>query len=243
MKVELKSPEKFRQVIKAISSLVEEGTFEVDETGINFTAMDTSQISMVKITIPKGMFSLFEAEKESLCTDIKKLEAILARGGKGEITEIETKEGKLNIRFRGEKKNRTFSLPLIEPMGGERKVPQVESGVELVFKSGDFSSVLSDTKLADTFVTITLQEDNKVIASGGEGIEINLTEELEMPEGSIIRKTEGEIKAMFSVEYIENMIKASGPEIKLHLGTDKPLRITYKIGEAEIEYFLAPRIV
>ena len=50
--------------------------------------------------------------------------------------------------------------------------------------------------------------------------------------------------SMFPLDYLKDMLKAPGgdEEIELKLKSDAPLLLSYKIGKANISYFLAPRI-
>ena len=49
---------------------------------------------------------------------------------------------------------------------------------------------------------------------------------------------------MFPLEYLADMLKAapSDSDVKLFIKTNAPVKIAYALGDAEIIYFLAPRI-
>ena len=52
-----------------------------------------------------------------------------------------------------------------------------------------------------------------------------------------------EATAMFSIEYLQNILKGTTNEtdVELFIKTNAPLKVKYKISDAELEFFLAPR--
>ncbi len=56
--------------------------------------------------------------------------------------------------------------------------------------------------------------------------------------------TNRESRAMFPLEYLNDMLKNTNPDaiVTLDLKSDAPLRIEYPIGDATVIYYLAPRI-
>jgi len=51
----LHQPE-FEQVVKSISTIVEEATFNVSPEGITFRGMDPSHVALIDISLPNAMF-------------------------------------------------------------------------------------------------------------------------------------------------------------------------------------------
>ena len=49
---------------------------------------------------------------------------------------------------------------------------------------------------------------------------------------------------MFPLDYLQDMLKAASSDTKvsLSLKSSAPVKVSYSIGEASINYFLAPRI-
>jgi hypothetical protein len=52
----------------------------------------------------------------------------------------------------------------------------------------------------------------------------------------------GNAKAMYPLDYLQNMIKNSKGIITIKLKDDMPLELSYTIGKAAVRYFLAPRV-
>ncbi|MCQ5374001.1 MAG: DNA polymerase sliding clamp, partial [Candidatus Methanomethylicia archaeon] len=54
----------WRNIIESISTLVEEGVFIADPTGIRLRAMDPSRVAMVDMELPKTSFDSYECTEE-----------------------------------------------------------------------------------------------------------------------------------------------------------------------------------
>jgi Proliferating cell nuclear antigen, C-terminal domain. len=49
-------------------------------------------------------------------------------------------------------------------------------------------------------------------------------------------------ESTFNLQFLENMVKScpAGNYISIGLKSNEPLKLTYKVGEAQITYYLAP---
>ena len=55
-KVEISNIDPFRNLIKALSVIVEEGTFNMNEAQVKLLAMDPSHVAMVDFELPQEFF-------------------------------------------------------------------------------------------------------------------------------------------------------------------------------------------
>jgi hypothetical protein len=62
---------------------------------------------------------------------------------------------------------------------------------------------------------------------------------------SISIKASKEVVSKYSLNFLQNIVKDAEPEQKilLQLRNDAPMRVSYKIGPAQIEFFLAHMIL
>ena len=51
-------------------------------------------------------------------------------------------------------------------------------------------------------------------------------------------------RAMYPLEYLNDILKSAPPEsiVTLEMKSDAPIRVEYGIGDATVKYYLAPRI-
>ncbi len=244
MKIVVADAPSLKFSVDAIASLVEEGVFEIGKDGIRLKAMDPSQISMISFTMPKESFLEYHVEEEKkIGLDIEQLSSVLARGSKGEKAELGAEEGRFIVRFVGEKKRRTFKIPILDIGEGMQKEPKIEFKNFVKINADAFKEVLKDAKLVSSHIRLSLGANEFVAEVKGDSGDVRAEFEKDGAEIAEM-KTAGEAKATFPLQYLEDITRASpGNEvITLFIETDRPLKIEYKILGAEVRYYLAPRI-
>jgi proliferating cell nuclear antigen len=244
MKITMEEAPALKDAIEAVVNLVEEGVFEISESGLSLKAMDPSQISMISFNMPKAMFSDYSVgEHKRMGVDISKLSKVLARGNPGESVELQVDEGRLHVTFRGKKRKRQFKLPLLDLGEGLEREPKIEYKNQVVMRADALREVLKDAKLLSSHITFIL--DEKALRVEIKGDEGEIREEFEK-EGDELKelKVGGEARATYPLSYMEDIIRGSKPDtdITLFIETDRPLKVEYSIVGADAKYFLAPRI-
>ena len=244
MKIVVADAPGFKASIDAITSLVEEGVFEITKAGIYLKAMDPSQISMVSFSMPKEAFVEFNVEEErKIGLDIEQLSSVLARGGRGEKVELGAEDGRFVVRFVGEKKKRTFKIPILDIGEGMQKEPKIEYKNLVKITAEAFREVLKDAKLVSSHIKLSLTPAEFVAEVKGDSGDARA--EFEKDSADIAElKAGADAKATFPLQYLEDITKASpGNEVvTIFIETDRPLKIEYKILGASVKYYLAPRI-
>ncbi len=233
-----------KSAIDSIVCLVEEGQFELTKDGMNLKAMDPSQISMVSFSMPKEAFVEYNVPEEmKLGVDIGQLSSVLARGKRGEKAELSTEEGRLVVRFSGEKHKRTFKVPLIETGDRVQKEPKIEFSNFANVKADAIKETLKDAKLISSHVRLHLTPEQFVVDVRGEGGDVKAEFDKGSNDVSEINTLNG-AKATFPLQYLEDMVKATSASslVKINLETDRPLKLEYDVEGAHVVYYLAPRI-
>ncbi|MDD5023376.1 MAG: proliferating cell nuclear antigen (pcna) [Candidatus ainarchaeum sp.] len=235
-----------KSAIDSIVSLVEEGVFEITEEGIKFKAMDPSQISMISFSMEKKSFESFEIdENRAIGLDITQFSNVLSRGKKGEKAELSLEDGRMVIKFLGDKKSKTFKIPLLELSSGMQKEPPITYTNHVKINADAFKESLKDAKLISSHVKLSINPDDFIVEVKGESG--HLKDEFHKDSAEVIEiKTSSKegARATFPLQYLEDIVKASlsSTEITIFLETDKPLKISYELSGAKIVYYLAPRI-
>ncbi len=233
-----------KSVIDCIVSLVEEGQFEVKADGLHLMAMDPSQISMVSFTMPKSAFVEYNvAEERKIGIDITQLSNVLSRGKKGEKVELAVEEGRLVVRFLGDKHKRTFKVPLIESGERSQREPKIEFKSYVMVKADAIRETLKDAKLISSHVRLQLTPQQFLVDVRGESGEVKAEFDNGSAEVPQLHTAEP-VRATFPLQYMEDMVKAAsgGSLVKISLETDRPLKLEYEIEGAKVVYYLAPRI-
>ncbi len=244
MKLVIQEAPALKSAIDSIVCLVEEGQFELGNEGLILKAMDPSQISMVSFRMPKEAFVEYSVPEEmKLGIDIGQFANILGRAKRGEKAELSTEDGRLVVRFLGEKHKRTFKIPLIETGDRVQKEPKIEFSNYAIVKADAIKETLKDAKLISSHVRLQLTPEQFIVDVRGENGDVRA--EFENGGGEVSEiKTQNGSKATFPLQYLEDMVKAtnSSSQVKINLETDRPLKLEYDIEGAHVVYFLAPRI-
>ncbi|MFH1785434.1 MAG: proliferating cell nuclear antigen (pcna) [Candidatus Micrarchaeota archaeon] len=244
MKLVVQDAPALKSAIDSIVCLVEEGQFEIKNDGLYLKAMDPSQISMVSFTMPKTAFIEYHLpEERKLGLDIGQLANILARGKRGEKAELSVEEGRLIIKFFGEKHKRTFKIPLIETGDRIQKEPKIEFQNFAKVKSDAIKETLKDAKLISSHVRLQLTPEQFIVDVRGENGDVRAEFDKGSVEVSELNVATAS-RATFPLQYLEDMVKATNASsiVTVNLETDRPLKLEYDIEGAKVVYYLAPRI-
>jgi len=243
MKLVLTDAQHFKRCVDAIAVLVEEAEFVVSDSGLSLKATDPSQISMVDFFLPKKAFKEFNIAAETkLGLDLNYLSQVMARSKAKEelLLELDEEKSRLKLTFRGTS-TRNFSIPLIDISAQELPNPKIEFSAMVKLRSEVLQDALKDAALLSNHLVLGANAEKFFVKTNSSKGELN--NECVKEELSALQVKE-ESTSMFPLDYLQNMLKAAGSndEINLHLKSNAPVKINYKIGQAEITYFLAPRI-
>ena len=241
-----KSPEEWKAVASAISTLVDEATFEATAEGISFRGMDPSHIALIDIHWPNHAFEKFECDSQvKFGIRVDEFSKLIKRADKKDAIEISlgddsTLHVKLSNGYKREYKSR-----LIESTSSSTPLPKLNFNSKAVLTATAFDKVLSDVQVVSEYISIESKsgviifsgkgdsgEANILLESGNEGLE-----ELIVKEGS---------KATYSLDYLSKITKAvisMGGSVAAEYSSKMPLRLEFKIANVgRIHFYLAPRV-
>lgn len=130
--VEVSSIEPFRNLVRALAAVVDEGCFNVDEARIWLLAMDPSHVAMVDFELPREFFDEYGCDgAPRIFIKIDEFLKFLDRVERDESLKISLDEerARLVIRCIRQGHSRRFTMPILEPL--DEEVPQPK----ILFKS------------------------------------------------------------------------------------------------------------
>ncbi|MFH1752534.1 MAG: proliferating cell nuclear antigen (pcna) [archaeon] len=234
----------FKKCIEGIKVLIDEAEFLVNENGMTLKATDPSQISMIDFELNKSAFKSFHIEEPlKIGIDLDSLNQVMSRSKPGEELTLKLSDDKsrLNIFLKGKSK-RNFSIPLIDISSAELPTPKIDFDVQIKVLAEILQDGLKDASLFSTHIVLGVEKDKFVLKAQSSKGELLSDTEQEKALLEVNAKTDA--KAMYPLDYLQDMLKtaSSETELELNLKNDAPIRISYSIGDAKITYFLAPRI-
>ncbi len=245
MELVIERADVLKRSVDAIAVLIDEAEFEVSEKGLALKATDPSQISMVDFEFEKKAFKKFHVDgTQRLGLDMEYLNQVMSRSKPMDevVLKLDDDSSKLSVTFRGTS-TRTFSVPLIDISSGELPNPKIEFDAMVKVKAGILQDALKDASLLSTHLTLGAKSDLffvKAVSSKGELMNETPKGSDSLPDLSVKK----DCSSMFPLDYLSDMLKAanSETEVTVKLKENAPVEINYKIGEARMKYFLAPRI-
>lgn len=236
-----------KDMMGAISILIDEATFNLTSDGIKLRAMDPSRVAMVDFEWPKTVFDEYKcSETTKMCINISEMLKLLRRTGKDESVELalDEKTGRLKIIIKG-KYTRTFNMPTLEAMEEEVPTPKVAFNVKAKTTTEGLREAIEDASLVSDHVKI--EADNERILMNATGDLMGATIELKKGSDALLDlETKEPSKATFSLSYLSEIVKAAvttSDVASLEFSSDMPIKLDFKQPkDGKLTYYLAPRI-
>jgi proliferating cell nuclear antigen len=236
-----------KDMMGAISILVDEATFDLTPEGIKLRAMDPSRVAMVDFEWPKTLFDEYACgETMKMCINISEMLKLLRRTGKDESVELslDEKTGKLKIAIRGNYA-RTFNMPTLEAMEEEVPTPKVKFNVSAKTTTQGLREAIEDASLVSDHVRIEADKEKMVMNASGDIM--GATIEFKAGDDVLLEMAAKEAsKATFSLSYLSEIVKAAVPTseiVVIEFSTDMPIKLDFQQEkEGKLKFYLAPRI-
>src|SRR3989475_6552924 len=237
----------FRNLMGAISSLIEEADFNANSEGIKLRSMDPSHIAMVDFEWPKAAFDTYECTSPTkLRLSVSNLLKLLKRTRSDESVEIvyDDANKKLNITLKG-KIVRKFITPTLEPSTEEVPTPKVPFNASVKITAVSLRDIIDDAQSISDNVKLEVSPEKFIVRATGE----LSSAIIEMDKGSdaILELDAKEAcRATYNLNYLGEIIRAgSGASevTSLEFSTNMPIKVEFEMPQqGRLLYYLAPRI-
>jgi proliferating cell nuclear antigen len=241
-----KSPDEWKAVTSAISTLVDEATFEATVEGIFFRGMDPSHVALIDIHWPNSAFEAYECDTAvKFGVRVDEFSKLISRADKKDAIEVAVgDDSMLHIKI-SNNYSREYKMRLIESSASSTPLPKLNFNCKVVLTAGALDKILSDIQVISEYISIESKlkrvefsgkgdsgEANILIESGSEGLE-----ELNIQEDS---------KATYSLDYLSKITKAvstAGGSVAAEYSSKMPLRLEFRVANVgRIHFYLAPRV-
>jgi proliferating cell nuclear antigen len=236
-----------RNIVDSIVTLVDEGTFVVDDRGLHLTEMDPAKVAMVSVDLPDSDFDKFSVDTRTLFrVDLDELKKVVAPAGTGDSVTISLDAGanQLKLQFRGAT-TRTFKLGLREVQEKEPKKLDIPFQAHLKIIPSNLNQIVKDAQLFSDSIQFHATKDQFITRAKGTGSIGNTEAVFKKDSEPIIEyKVTEEAEASYALNYLSDMVKiASASEsVLLEFSTRVPLTLEFSlVGGGTIKYVLAPR--
>jgi proliferating cell nuclear antigen len=246
-KLKVSDAKLLRDMVTAISILVDEATFKIEPEGLKLRAMDPSRVAMIDFEWPKTIFQEYVSpEPTKVCLNVSELLKLLKRVGRDESVELslDDKTGRLRVIITG-KYSRNFTMPTLDASEEEVPTPKITFNVKAKTTTQGLSEAIEDAQLVSDHVRIEAEPEQLTLSATGDLMGATIT----LQKGSdalLDLEVKENAKAIFSLSYLSEIIKAASATsdiATLEFSTDMPIKIDFQqTKEGKLTFFLAPRI-
>lgn len=237
----------WRNLVGAVSALIDEGTFKADSDGIKLREMDPSHVVMVDLECPKSLFDEYVCDEPTkLCINFGEMLKFLRRTGSDEVIDLnfDQSNARLNIVLKS-KYTRTFSMATLEPSSEDVPTPKI---------SFDSVARITTNCLKNSIDDVSTVSDQTLFETGKDKLSLNAsgdrgTVSVDIEKGSeelLALEVKKPSKAAFSLNYLSEIVKAASnlsDIVTVEFSSDKPLRLNFELPQqGKLQYYLAPRI-
>ena len=236
----------WKNIMEALSSLVDEGNLIGTPSGLTMKAMDPSHIAMVDFVLPKEAFEEYKCDQEiKIGLNLDEMVKIMRRAGTNESLElsVDPNTSRMNIRFMG-KALRRFGLSLIDIQNEELPTPNIEFKSKIKLTTDALRQAIDDALIVSDHIKFIIKEDNlilKAIGDTGE-VEINLNKN---SEAVLELSKQEDSTATYALDYLSDIMKGSSASnlVEIKYSTNMPININFPLlNNGRITYYLAPRV-
>lgn len=240
-KAELSDSKLFKTIFTTLSYIIDEAELKIDSEGIRLKTLDREHITFVGLNLKPELFDEFVCDEPlTLSLDLFQFMKALDLVSVDDRIILSFNDYKLIMVFEGEYQS-NFEIGLIEIENEPPNPPELEFSVEIEIGSKVLSEMIKRIeKISDENISATLEVDGDYFKIYGGNEFVN--GDVKYLHGT---RVTGNIKTMFTLEKMKNILKASSltDYIKLKLGEEFPINIIFEsISEDfSLEFLLAPR--
>ncbi len=237
----------WKNLLAAISTLIEEADFNATPDGIKLRSMDPSHVAMVDFEWQKTAFEEYTCQEPTkIRVNIASMLKLLRRVGSDEILEMlyDEKTRKLNLTLKG-KMMRKFTIPTLDPAQEEVPTPKITFNSKIKLTTSTFRDIIEDVQAVSDNVRLETTPE-KLIAAATTELSSAVIELEKTSEMLIELDVKEPSKATFNLNYLSEITKAgaSAAEIvTVEFSSNMPIRLEFDIPQqGRLSYYLAPRI-
>lgn len=238
---------KLKQIIKFISTVIDNVNFGFYPEGIKIKSMSLSHITLIDILIPKELFSTYNCGAGFVRgINVKYLSQILnhLKNEDELVISFEANCDKMDIYFINSKYNKLYSLSLMDIDSEDLDISGLEDLTELSIDSKYFNEIIHDFNDIGEQIRFKIIKDKEKISLKSDGSFTSLKMVLQNDEDITYRNLQ-DLELFFDIEIMTLFTKCYNlnKKIIIRIGHNIPIELKYELFETGyIRYFIAPKL-
>ncbi|XP_011194389.1 proliferating cell nuclear antigen [Zeugodacus cucurbitae] len=250
----LKNATTLKKILDAIKDLLNEGTFDCSDSGIQLQAMDNSHVSLVSLTLRSDGFDKFRCDRNlSMGMNLGSMAKILKCANNEDTVTIKAQDNADTVTFMFESSNQEkvsdYEMKLMNLDQEHLGIPETDYSCVVRMPAMEFARICRDlAQFSESVVICCTKEGVKFSASGDVGsANVKLAQNLNVDKDDevIVIEMQEPVVLTFACRYLNAFTKATplSNQVQLSMSADVPLVVEYRIAElGHIRYYLAPKI-
>jgi proliferating cell nuclear antigen len=236
----------WKNLLAAISTLIEEADFNAAPEGIKLRSMDPSHVAMVDFEWNKSAFEEYTClQPTKIRLNISDIVKKLRSAGPEPLEmSYDDSTRKLSMIIKG-KWRTTFTLPTLDPGDEEVPTPKIAFNTKIKMISSSFKDIIDQIQTVSDNVRFETSQEKFIAEAVTElsGVKI----ELEKGSDVLLEfEVKEPCKATFSLNYLSEISKAGSMAaelVTLEFSSNMPVKLEYEMPQqGRLLYYLAPRI-
>lgn len=237
----------WKNLLTAISTLIEEADFNTTENGLKLRSMDPSHVAMVDFEWSKEAFEEYVCDTPTnIRVNITTMLKLLRRSKSEESLEISYDEEnkKVDLTLRG-KILKKFTMPTLESVEEEVPTPKLSFNARVKLMSETLKEIVEDSETVSDNINFKAKENKLFVKASSELSNVGM--ELSKTDGALLElEIKEESDATFNLNYFGEMVKAGSATSEvatIEFSTNMPIRLEFEMSQqGKLMYYLAPRI-
>jgi proliferating cell nuclear antigen len=236
----------WKNLLMAISTLIEEADFKATPDGIMLRSMDPSHVAMVDFEWQRSAFADYTCLQPTkirlnLMNMLKLLKRVASEESLTIVYNEDTRKITMTLKAR---LTRKFTIPTLEASDEEVPTPKISFDSTVKLSAATLRDILEDIQAVSDNVRFETTEDRFIAAATTELSSASI----EMDKGTEVlldlqcRKPS---KATYSLNYLGEIARAAASTsevVTLEFSTNMPIKLQFEIAQGQLLYYLAPRI-
>ena len=220
----------FKNLVSAISVVVEEAQFTSSTNGTSFRMMSPDHVCLLDVLIPSAKTE----QEHKWCLRVEDLRKIASRTKKEDSVQFLVGKDAVTISLLGQRK-RVYENPILEFSSSDTPLPKLIFNATFQTDRVEFLDALEDVSVKSNFVAIEMA--NHLVTLSGKGdsgsVSVTLSRTLSSEEA----------KSSYSIGMLQSFLKAVNVEsVRFYYGSKTPLCVDARIDDCVMRYFIAPRV-
>jgi proliferating cell nuclear antigen len=234
----------FRAALDAVDALVEECVLHAGPDGVAVDAQDPATVALVSLDLPADAFEHYEADGTPLGVDLGRL---------GDVAGMADRDGTVRMAYDAETRTLdlrvdelAYTLGLVDP-DAIRSAPDVDYEDHLTatvtIQGHEFAHAVRATDMVADHCALGVAPDEKHLYAAAEGDVDSVR--IEHPAEDCETFEAADAHSLFSTTYLDAMARVVPDDelVRLRLGEEAPLELSFDLAGGSVTYYLAPRRV